>query len=268
MLQLMFITNEKSVALEAEAAGVDRIFIDLEVKGKYERQGHLDTYISNHKMEDIKHMKSALKKSEVLVRVNPFYEGTQREVDECIAQGADIIMLPMFKTAYEVEEFVKCIKGRAKVNLLLETSQAFVRINQILDIDGIDEIHIGLNDLHLSLGLDFMFEVLSEGLIEYLSTLIKKKGIKFGFGGIAKIGQGDVPSELIIGEHYRLGSEMVILSRAFRNDLNTELQDIGKEVKKIREVEKQVKEWSSHELSLNAIAVQRKVREVAVRKSK
>ena len=153
MLQLMFITNEKSVALEAEAAGVDRIFIDLEVKGKYERQGHLDTYISNHKMEDIKHMKSALKKSEVLVRVNPFYEGTQREVDECIAQGADIIMLPMFKTAYEVEEFVKCIKGRAKVNLLLETSQAFVRINQILDIDGIDEIHIGLNDLHLSLGL-------------------------------------------------------------------------------------------------------------------
>ena len=33
-----------------------------------------------------------------------------------------------------------------------------------------------------------MFEVLSEGLIEYLSTLIKK-GIKFGFGGIAKLGK-------------------------------------------------------------------------------
>ena len=43
------------------------------------------------------------------------------------------------------------------------------------------------------------------------------KGIPYGFGGIAQLGQGTLPAENIIAEHYRLGSSMAILSRSFCN---------------------------------------------------
>ncbi|WP_305461450.1 aldolase/citrate lyase family protein [Photobacterium leiognathi] len=69
--------------------------------------------------------------------------------------GADIIMLPMFKTAGEAQSFIDYIDGRARTCLLIETSEALARIDDILEVPGIDEVHIGLNDLHLSLGLSF-----------------------------------------------------------------------------------------------------------------
>jgi 2-keto-3-deoxy-L-rhamnonate aldolase RhmA len=265
-MKLMFITNDENVIKEADQAGVDRIFIDLEVNGKFERQGHLDTHIADHKIGDIEKARKLVTKSEILVRINPLYKGTQYEVDTCIELGADIIMLPMFKTYYEVEQFIKMVDGRAKVCLLLETAQAFVRINQILELDGIDEIHVGLNDLHLSLGLSFMFELVSEGIVEYLATLIKSKGIAFGFGGIAIIGAGDLKSELVIGEHYRLGSQMVILSRTFRNANNDTSNSIKNEIKKIRAVEEVVNQWSQEQYLINSKLVKEQVREIVNKK--
>ncbi|MDE0564737.1 hypothetical protein [Exiguobacterium sp. B2(2022)] len=44
---------------------------------------------------------------------------------------------------------------------------------------------------------------------------IRDAGIPYGFGGIARIGEGRVPAERIIPEHVRLGSSCVILSRSF-----------------------------------------------------
>ena len=43
MLKLMYITNDPAVSEIAADAGVDRIFIDMEVLGKAERQGGMDT---------------------------------------------------------------------------------------------------------------------------------------------------------------------------------------------------------------------------------
>lgn len=48
MLKLMYITNDPAVAKIAADAGVDRIFIDMEVLGKAERQGGMDTVQSHH----------------------------------------------------------------------------------------------------------------------------------------------------------------------------------------------------------------------------
>ena len=39
MIKLMYITNNPTIAEIADSAGVDRVFIDLEVVGKAERQG-------------------------------------------------------------------------------------------------------------------------------------------------------------------------------------------------------------------------------------
>ena len=180
MLKLMYITNDPNVSLIAEKYGVDRIFIDLETLGKEERQSGINTVKSKHTIEDIKRIAPILTKSEMLVRINPWNSNSIQEINDVIEAGAKIIMLPMWKTVVEVENFVKAIKGRTKTMLLLETKEAVECLDDVLNINGIDEIHIGLNDLHLSYGLTFMFEMLSNGMVENLCNKIKKTGIPYG----------------------------------------------------------------------------------------
>ena len=90
-------------------------------------------------------------------------------------------------------------------------------IDEILQLKGIDYIHIGLNDLSLGYGMKFMFQLLADGTVERLCTKFREKGIPYGFGGIASLGKGMIPAEMIIREHYRLGSTCAILSRSFCN---------------------------------------------------
>lgn len=238
-LKLMYITNNPEIAKIAEKSGVEWIFVDLEVNGKEERQANLDTVKSKHSISDIAKVNEVLTKSELLVRINPVYGKTENEIGKVIDAGAEIIMLPYFKTAAEVESFVEMVNGRAKTMLLLETPEAVEEIDDILNVEGIDYIHIGINDLHLGYGMSFMFELLADGTIEKLGNKILNKEIPYGFGGIAKIGEGDLPAENIITEHYRLGSSMAILSRSFCNvDKMDNLEEIentfGEGVRDIR----------------------------------
>ena len=216
-LKLMYITNNLAVAKIAEKAGVDRIWIDLEILGKEERQKGLNTVKSHHSVEDIKKIAPKLTSSEMMVRVNPWNDNSEAELNQVITSGAQIVMLPMWKTVTEVESFLQVVSGRCKTSLLLETKEAVACLDKVLALNGIDEIHIGLNDLHLSYGMDFMFELLSDGTVEKLCKKIAQAGIPYGFGGIAKIGEGILPADYIVTEHYRLGSTRVILSRSFCN---------------------------------------------------
>lgn len=222
-LKLMYITNNPEVAKIAEEAGVDRIFVDMEYIGKAKRQGGMDTVQSHHTVEDIKRIREVIHKAEIIVRVNPIHEASEEycssetEINDVIEAGADIIMLPYFKTLEEVTCFLKIINKRTRTMLLVETPEAVDIIDDILNLEGIDEIHIGLNDLSLGYGRKFMFELLADGTVEKLCVKFKMKGIPYGFGGIASIGHGELPAEDIIKEHYRLGSTCVILSRSFCN---------------------------------------------------
>lgn len=229
-IKLMYITNDAEIARIAENAGVDRIFIDLETVGKQERQGGMDTVQSKHTLDDIKTIKSVLKKSELLVRSNPIYENSENEINRIIENGADIVMLPYFKKPSEVRDFLKYTGGRVRTCLLFETPEAVENADEILELDGIDEVFIGLNDLSLGYGKKFMFELLADGTVEKLCLKFKLKGIPYGFGGIAAIGTGTLPAEVILKEHYRLGSGCVILSRSFCN-----YEKIG-DTEKVREI--------------------------------
>ena len=272
-LVLMYITNNASVALIAEKYGVDRIWIDLETLGKEERQKGMNTVKSKHTVDDIKNIKPLLTKAEVLVRINPWYEGSKKEIEDVISAGADIIMLPMWKTVDEVSDFLKAVNGRCKTVLLLETKEANNCLEEVLKKGGMDEIHIGLNDLHLSYGLDFMFELLSNGTIEKIIQKIAKTGIPYGFGGIAGLGSGDLPAEKIILEHYRLGSSRVILSRSFCNtDLVTESSELENVFKnnmsKLREYEDAVNKMSKAEFVANQKEIKRDVEIIVEKKRK
>lgn len=270
-LALMYITNNPTVARIAEKNGVQRVWIDLETLGKEERQKNLNTVKSHHCIHDIKVIADVLTTSEVLVRVNPINPGSEEEINQVIAAGADIIMLPMWKSVEDVKQFLSFVHGRVKTTLLLETKEAAECLDQVLKLGGFDEIHIGLNDLYLSCGMTFMFELLADGTVESLCRKIAATGIPYGFGGIARIGEGTLPAEWIVKEHYRLGSTRAILSRSFCNaeqikDLKKIEVIFAENIARLRDCEQDFKSLSAEEFEENRKAVKRCVAEIVSKK--
>lgn len=260
-LKLMYITNNPEVAQIAEEAGVDWIFVDMEFIGKDDRQGGLDTVQNHHTIDDIKNIRKAVNCAKVLVRVNPIhtvqkdgYFDSEHEIDAAVEAGADIIMLPFFHSLEEVTSFIAYVqKSNAihgcsvKTCLLLETPEAAILIDEILNVSGIDMIHIGLNDLHLAMGMKFMFQLLTDGIVDQLAKKIQAKGIPFGFGGIAGVKGGALPGSYILKEHYRLGSSMVIIGRSFCDtkrisDLSLIRDIFSTGISEIRELEKEAQQ--------------------------
>ena len=230
-LKLMYITNSEDVAHIAEEAGVDRIFVDMEYIGKTDRQGGMDTVQSRHTADDVRRLAQCLNKSELFVRVNPIHEKTD-------------------KYSSSKEEIDEVIEAGA----------------DLVKIPGIDEMFIGLNDLSLGYGKNFMFELLLDGTVEELCLKFRKGGIPYGFGGIASLGKGMLPSEYVIKEHYRLGSTCAILSRSFcRTDQVTDLKEIQKifetELPKIRQLEEECSVHSQY-FWKNRQQVETKIRQI------
>jgi 2-keto-3-deoxy-L-rhamnonate aldolase RhmA len=251
-MNLLYITNNVSVAKAADAAGVDEIFIDLEIHGKEDRQLGRNTIISKHEIEDIPRIKSVVSSASILVRCNPVGDWTADEIDRIINAGADTVMLPFFKNEKEVEYFMDCVAGRTRTCLLVETIGALENLDLILSVEGVDRIHIGLNDLHIAYKSSFMFEPFINGKIDKATNIARQHGVKFGIGGIAKIGSSLKPSpECLLAEHERLGSSAVILSRSFLNtDDTTHASNISSQfatgVSAIRECVSKLKVWKKH----------------------
>ena len=150
---------------------------------------------------------------------------------------------------------------------MVETAEAAANIEEICKVQGVDEIHIGLNDLHLAYKQKFMFQLLSDGTVERLCEVINSYGIKYGFGGIARVGYGTLPAEYIMAEHYRLGSTAAILSRGFC-DANIvadpkEIEGIFIEgVKNIRKKEEEISGYTELQFLENKKRVERKIEEI------
>lgn len=247
----MILASTPEDANKAQDAGIDRVFYDLEYIGKAERQRGRDTVKSMNSIEDIPAVREVLTTSKLLVRTNPIHAYSESEVEKAVKYGADILMLPMVIDHHDVEQYVEMVNGRAKVCIMIETAAAMARIDKIMAVPGVDELFIGLNDLHISMGLTFMFELLSGGLVEYMAEKCKQKGMAFGFGGIARIGEGMLPSDYILGEHVRLGSSSVILSRTFKGEVGAEKVaqpiNLKEEVDKVRDKIIEIESWSEEQ---------------------
>lgn len=239
-MKFFFITNSVELAGFAAKNGADRIFVDLEILGKVQRQGHLNTVISRHSLVDVIAVRPVVPSGGLMVRINPINENSYQEIEEVIAAGADILMLPMFRTAREVEVFVSAVAGRARTSLLVETVGAMEALHECVAVRGVEEVHIGLNDLHLELGCRFMFEPLAQGLVDRMAGILNDAAIPFGIGGLARVGEGLLPAELLLAEHARLGSTRAILSRTFHRQATSVAHiraqmDFAAEVAKLRQ---------------------------------
>ncbi len=213
------ITNHPAFAAFAVTCGVPRIMVDLEHLGKHERQGGLGTFISDHRPQDVALVRAAAPRAQLIVRINPWHAGSPAEVAHALQHGADSLMLPMFENAAALRACSEAIGGRARLIALLETRGALQTLEQWADLPGLTEIYVGLNDLHRELGCRFMFEPLADGTVERVARAAHARDLRFGFGGIARLDEGLVPGRVVLGEHLRLGSQSVILSRTFNREM-------------------------------------------------
>jgi hypothetical protein len=238
VLDLLQITNDVAFARRCDALEGMRLFVDLERLGKAERQAGRNTFISQHLVPDVGRIREATRRSRLMVRVNPLNPGSADEIEAVLSQGPDLLMLPMFHRAAEVREFAELVGGRVPFTTLLETAAALDSLAEWVDTPGLEEVYVGLNDLHLSLGHRFMFEALGQGLLDEVAAVVRGAGLRFGFGGIARLDEGLLPGRDVLAEHLRLGSRAVILSRTFhRGDGGDAFE---REVAALREVEAQL----------------------------
>jgi hypothetical protein len=218
---LTLITNDVVLAANADRAGVNRIGIDLEYLGKAERQPGEDARLSRHNWDDLSRISKCLTHADLFVRVNPIHPGTEAEIETALDLGARALMLPNFRTAGEVATFVRAVRGRARVNILVEMAPAVVRLREILDVRGIDEVMLGLNDLHLQFGVANHFEVLASPLVDMLAAEVLRKELPLAIGGVGRMGDATmpVPADLVYAQYPRLGATGAWLSRSFVNTL-------------------------------------------------
>lgn len=252
-IELMMITSKPAVAAFAVASGVDRIMVDLEVLGKFERQGERDTLISGHSVADVAAVARAADPQRMLVRTNPHHPGLAQEVEEILSYAPASLMLPMVRSADEVRAFAELVRGRAALVPLVETAAGLRDVAAIATLPEVERVFIGLNDLHLDLGKRFMFEPVAEGLIDEAAAAIRAAGKPFGFGGIARVDEGLIPGALVLAEHIRLGSSLVILSRTFHrrqaeNPTLTADQEFAHEIERLREAEQALRAASGEDL--------------------
>jgi hypothetical protein len=214
-MNYLFATDSVEMARKLSLLNHHTIWIDLERNGKFERQGS-NTRISEHEVESIMRIKKCVN-VEVLCRINPIYQRSKDEINKVIDCGADRVMLPMFRSEKEVEIFLRIVDGRVKSNLLFETSQSLARMPVIMQIEEVNEVHLGLNDLHKSLGLDFMFELLAYGIVDYFVSNAKMYFKSYGFGGITSLGSGRLSSHLVLAEQKFLNCNTAIITRDLQN---------------------------------------------------
>ncbi|TFZ02443.1 aldolase [Ramlibacter henchirensis] len=262
MLDLLQITNDPAFAGRCDALDGMRLFVDLERMGKAERQAGRDTFISQHTVADVGRIREAARRSPLMVRVNPLNPGTAEEVEAVLAEGADLLMLPMFHRAAQLREFAAIVGGRAPIVALLETAAALETLDEWITTPGLHEVFLGLNDLHLALGHRFMFEPLALGLVDHVAQAARSCGLRFGFGGIARLGEGLLPGRDVLAEHLRLGSQAVILSRTFHR------QDEGEgrfelEVQALRRAEVELAQRTPQQMQADARRIAASIEAIA-----
>lgn len=229
MIDLFYITNNISEAQIVDKLDIDWIFIDLETVGKKERQIGRNTVMSDHSISDVQKIRRVITNTKILLRCNPIGVHSKKEIEKInMTPGIDMVMLPFFKTVKEVKIFLELIDtSKVEPTLLIETTSALKNLNDILKLYPFKYVHIGLNDIHIERNTSFMFEPYIDGLLDKTVSILRSNNIKFGIGGVGKIGSDLLPTpECIINEHTRLKSSGVILSRSFKGNFSEESKEL------------------------------------------
>ncbi|BFM09457.1 aldolase/citrate lyase family protein [Halioxenophilus aromaticivorans] len=221
---LTMITNCPTEARRGVLAGINRIGVDLEKIGKAQRQSGLNSRVSSHDLNDLEDIRRAIDHHPLFVRVNSMHAGSEFEINAALDIGATHIMLPYFHRPQEVKDFSRLVNGRATTILLVETAAAIFYIEDLVKISGIDEIHIGLTDLKISLNIPSRFETLTHWIAEHVSKVVNGAGLPFHVGGVTCIDDQrlPIPGWRVASQYPRLNATGALVTRAFLEAANSD----------------------------------------------
>ena len=256
-MELMLFTNNVSMARAAYNSKIDRVVIDLEQRGKSARQQGYHLEINDHKIEDIRKIKKEVP-IKVMCRLNPLNDDSEKEIEEALIAGADVLMLPMFRTLMEVNQFLEITRKRAKTSLLFETKEALLSIDQFKNIE-VNEIYVGLNDLGLAYKVKFQYELLTNGIVDHVRKQFPNHD--FGFGGITILDKGfPLLTKDIIKELVRLNGKQVIIRRAFKKDILG--RNMSQEVNLLKNYYREYKLFSADHMENEHKKISKKIKNI------
>lgn len=213
--------------MDAGAAGV---VVDWERRGKRRRQAGCDTQINADTPDDLAAVRAATG-GRVVCRVNGWGPWSAGEIDLAVALGADEVLLPMVRRPEEVDAAAATVAGRCGLGILIETSDAVRRADDLLRRP-ISRVYVGMNDLMIDRGWGPLFAALVDGTVDRLAELAAAEGIAFGVAGLTvPEGGNPVPSPILAGELARLSASFTFLRRSFHAD--TAGRDLAIEVPRV-----------------------------------
>ncbi len=227
--ELFLFSTDVPLIQAAVVAGVDGIVVDWERIGKEDRQRGYDTQIGTDTLEDLHRVRAATS-ARVLCRINAFGPSTQSEIKAAAEAGADEILLPMVRSAEQVERVLEWSGGHVGVGVLVETMDALDHAEVLAHLP-LTRVYVGLHDLAIDRDTPNPFRAVADGIVEHLRQTFVS--VPFGFAGLTLPDRGfPIPCRLLIAEMARLDCRFSFLRRSFLRD--TAGRDLSIEVPRIR----------------------------------
>jgi hypothetical protein len=214
-VDLFLFTVDPVWGRDVVAAGAAGIVVDWERRGKAHRQAGEGTQINSDTPEDLVRMRAATP-GRLLCRVNGFGPWTAGEVDDAVAAGADEILLPMVRTAGQVDGMLDLVAGRCGLGILIETQDAVEQAAELARRP-LTRVYVGLNDLRIDRRSTELFRPLVDGTVDAVRAVVERP---FGVAGLTLPGGGfPISSDLLAAELVRTGADFTFLRRAFTADM-------------------------------------------------
>lgn len=213
--QLFLFSAEPATIEPAVAAGVAGVVVDWERVGKRHRQAGADTQIGEDTPQDLRRVR-ARTAAPILCRIDNAPELIPGQIDEAVAAGADEILLPMVRSADEVEAALERANGRIGVGILIETRAALDDVAQLAALP-LTRVYVGLNDLAIERGTVNIFEPLVDGTVDEIR---RNFSVPFGLAGLTVVDRGTpIQCRLVVSELIRLGCSFSFLRRSYHADI-------------------------------------------------
>ena len=214
-MDLFLFSVDPSWGRDVVAAGAAGLIVDWERRGKARRQAGEGTQINSDTLDDLVAMRAATR-GRLLCRINGYGPWTAGEVDDAVGAGADEILLPMVRSAEQIDRTLEAVAGRCGLGILIETQDAVDRAAELVRRP-LTRVYVGLNDLRIDRRSTELFRPLVDGTVDAVRAVVDGP---FGVAGLTLPGGGfPVPSDLLAAELVRTGADFTFLRRAFTADM-------------------------------------------------
>ncbi len=216
-IELFAFSTDPALVRTVVESGAKGVVVDWERRGKRRRQAGVDTQVNGDTPADLAGVRAATS-GRVLCRVNRWGRWTPAEIELAASLGADEVLLPMVRSAEEIDAALAVVAGRCGLGILVETVDAVAAVADLVRRP-LSRVYLGLNDLMIDRGGRSLFAPLVDGTADRVAAAAAAAGLPFGVAGLTRPDAGHpVPCRLLMGEVCRLGASFTFLRRSFHAD--------------------------------------------------